>query len=217
MPKQGRNAPRPDRPPVVSARRREIYLQASRLFVEKGYEATSMSDIAAAVKITKAGLYHFVEGKEDLLFTIVNFGMDELYDEVVEPARLVADPLERLKLIIRNHLANIGRLTTDRGNPVTIVVDETAGLSADNRRRINARKRGYFELVQETLAQLRLRGDAPKHLDPTVATHCLIGMIMWSARWRRPEGHITVDQMVEQITALFLHGIATPPVEDAAP
>ena len=74
-----------ERPRVASARAREIYVQASRLFVEKGYEGASMSDIAEAVKITKAGLYHFVKSKEDLLFTIVSFGMDELFDEVVNP------------------------------------------------------------------------------------------------------------------------------------
>ena len=56
----------------------EIYRAAALLICEKGYDATSMNDIAEAVGLTKAGIYHHIEGKKDLLFSIMNFGMDEL-------------------------------------------------------------------------------------------------------------------------------------------
>jgi AcrR family transcriptional regulator len=194
---------------LASPRRREIYVHASRLFVEQGYDATSMSDIARAVKITKAGLYHFVESKEDLLFTIINWGMDELYDEVVDPARAVEDPLERLKLIIRNHLSNIGRVASPYGNPVTRVVDEASALSPERRRAVEDRKRGYFELIRNTLVQLKEGGRLAPEADPTVAAHSIIGAIMWMARWRRPQGRLSLDQVIEQITALALDGVLT--------
>ena len=196
-----------DRPRVASARAREIYVQASRLFVEKGYAATSMSDIAEAVKITKAGLYHFVKGKEDLLFTIMSFGMDELFDEVVFPARATADPLKRLQLIIRNHLNNIGRVSSKSGNPVTIVADEPSGLGPKKRRIINARKREYFELIRDTLSELKARGDTRPDLDVSVATHCITGAILWMGRWRKPNGKLPLDQIVDQIIATQLKGV----------
>lgn len=195
------------RPRVASERQREIYLQASRLFVAKGYEATSMSDIASAVKITKAGLYHFVKGKEDLLFTIMNFGMDEIFDEVVDPARQVEDPLDRLKLIIRNHLLNIGRVSSKNGNPVTIVADEPAGLSPQNRKLIESRKRTYFDLVKGTIQELKARGDVDPDVDVTIATHNLFGMILWMARWRKPNGKLSLEEIVEQMSRMALHGI----------
>ena len=196
-----------DRPRLVSARARQIYLEASRLFVAKGFDATSMSDIAEAVNITKAGLYHFVESKEDLLFTIVNFGMDELFDEVVEPAREVDDPLERLRLIIRNHLTNIGRVGSSSGNPVTIVANDTTGLGPEKLRIVNARKRIYFDLVRDTLRELQARGDAPADLDATVATHCILGTILWTARWRRPRGRLSLEQIVLQVSDMLLLGV----------
>jgi len=198
----GREGPR-----VPGERERQIFAQASRLFVEKGYAATSMSDIAEAVKITKAGLYHFVKGKEDLLFTIMNFGMDELFDEVVNPARLVADPEERLRLIIRNHLTNIGRVSSRSGNPVTIVADEPSGLGPKKRRIITARKREYFDLIFDTLAELKARGDARPDLDVAVAAHCIVGSVLWMARWRKPNGRLGLDEIVNQITALHVGGI----------
>ena len=52
----------------------EIYRAAALLICEKGYDATSMNDIAEAVGLTKAGVYHHIEGKRDLLFRIMNFG-----------------------------------------------------------------------------------------------------------------------------------------------
>ncbi|MBX3482967.1 TetR/AcrR family transcriptional regulator [Phenylobacterium sp.] len=195
---------------LLSARRREIFVHASRLFVEQGYDATSMSDIASAVKITKAGLYHFVASKEDLLFTIINWGMDELYEEVVDPARATEDPRARLKLIIRNHLSNIGRVASPYGNPVTRLVDEASALSPDRRRAVEDRKRGYFELIRNTLVELRDRGELTDGIDPTVAAHSIIGAIMWMARWRRPRGRLSLDEVIEQITALALQGVLAP-------
>lgn len=197
----------PDKPRVASARQMDIYRQASRLFVSKGYDATSMSDIAKAVNITKAGLYHFVKGKEDLLFTIKTFGMDELFDEVVYPAREEADPLARLKLIIRNHLQNIARVSSKQGNPVTIVADDPTGLSPKFQKIIDARKREYFNLVRGTLEELRARGDVADELDLTIATHNIIGMILWMARWRKPKGRLSVDDIIDQITRMALTGV----------
>ena len=141
-----------DGPRVAGERERQIFAQAARLFVEKGFAATSMSDIAEAVKITKAGLYHFVKGKEDLLFTIMMFGMDALFEDVVIPGRATVDPEARLRLMIRNHLTNIGWGASRSGKPVTIVADEPSGLSPKNRRIITARKREYFNLIRDTLA-----------------------------------------------------------------
>ncbi|HKP85572.1 MAG TPA: helix-turn-helix domain-containing protein, partial [Blastocatellia bacterium] len=69
----------------------EIYRVAARIICEKGYDATSMSDIAEAVGITKAGIYHHIPGKKDLLFRIMNFGMDSLDEQVIAPAREVED------------------------------------------------------------------------------------------------------------------------------
>src|SRR5215475_2053683 len=105
----------------------EIYRAAALLICEKGYDATSMNDIAEAVGLTKAGVYHHIEGKKDLLFRIMNFGMDELEENVIIPARALPDPESRLRSIITNHTRLITSHITPQGyNPVTIVVEEVA-------------------------------------------------------------------------------------------
>lgn len=187
-------------------RREQIFFHAARLFVEKGTGNTSMADIAKAVGITKAGLYYFVESKEDLLYTLMRWGMEVLERDVVEPAQHVADPAERLALIIRNHLLNIGRVQGPFGNPITILVDEPGLLGPDKQADIDARKRAYFLFVRQALLDLQAAGKLAD-LDANVATFSIIGMIVWMARWRRPGGPIELDEIVDQITRIALGGV----------
>ena len=64
--------------PRLNARRIDICLTAARIFVERGYDASSVNDVAKALGITKAGLYHYISSKETLLYEIVNYSMDAL-------------------------------------------------------------------------------------------------------------------------------------------
>src|SRR6202795_1808145 len=81
----------------------EIYRVAARIIREKGYDATSMSEIADAVGITKAGVYHQLTGKKNLLFSIMSYGLDSLKNEVIPPARAINDAEQRLRAIVISH------------------------------------------------------------------------------------------------------------------
>jgi AcrR family transcriptional regulator len=81
--------------PRLKARRNEICLTAAHTFVQRGFDATSVNDIAAALGITKAGLYHYISSKESLLFDIITLGLDSIDEEVIEPTRDIADPEAR--------------------------------------------------------------------------------------------------------------------------
>jgi AcrR family transcriptional regulator len=196
-----------------TSRRRlsQIYVVAARLFCDKGFDATSMSDIADAVGITKAGIYHFIPGgKKDLLFAVMNYGMDRLDLEVIAPARAVADAEQRLRTIITNHAKLITSGSGPDGhNPVTIVVDEVTGLTTAQLKKISQRKRAYLDLVRETLQHLREEGKL-KEVDVTVAAFSLFGMMLWLSRWFRPGGRLSNDQVVEEISKIALGGLLRP-------
>jgi AcrR family transcriptional regulator len=188
----------------------EIYRTAAQIICEKGYDATSMNDIAEAVGITKAGIYHHIPGKKELLFRIMNFGMDELDEEVILPARVIEDAEQRLRAIITNHVQLITRRSTPRGNnPVTIVIEEVAGLTPAHRRKIDQRKRAYVELIRDTLARLKEEGRLSQ-VDVTAAAFSLLGMILWLSRWYNPAGRLTPEQIAEQITSIALGGLLRP-------
>src|ERR1700754_2273734 len=81
----------------------EVYRAAAQIILRKGYDATSVNDIANSLGMTKAGLYHYISGKKELLFDIMTFGLDELRDECVTPASSIKDAGERLGFIVCRH------------------------------------------------------------------------------------------------------------------
>lgn len=189
----------------------QIYTVAAQLFCEKGFDATSMSDVAEAVGITKAGIYHFVPGgKKDLLFAVMSYGMDRLETYVITPARALADAEERLRAIINNHVKLITSGSKTGGhNPVTIVVDEVAGLTATHRRKIDQRKRAYLDLLRDTLKQLKEEGKL-RQVDETVAAFSVLGIMLWVSRWYLPDGRLSPDQIAEEIMKIALGGLLRP-------
>jgi TetR/AcrR family transcriptional regulator, cholesterol catabolism regulator len=196
--------------PTEPDRLADIYRAAARIICEKGYDATSMNDIAEAVGLTKAGLYHHISGKRDLLFRIMNFGLDALEEEVIIPALAAEDAEERLRTIITKHVQLITSRSTPQGNnPVSIVVDEVTGLTPSQRRKTDQRKRVYVDLIHETLVRLREEGKL-SDVDLTAAAYSLLGMILWLSRWYNPAGRLTPQQVSEEVTKIATAGLLNP-------
>jgi AcrR family transcriptional regulator len=183
----------------------EVYRTAAQIILRKGYDATSINDIANALGMTKAGLYHYINGKKELLFDIMNFGLDELDAEVAAPACSIADPSARLKFIIASH----AQLVTRGQGAITILVDEITALSPAQNRMITRRKREYFDRLRDLLNELKMQGKL-QDVDATAATFSLLGMINWLSRWFRQDGELTQEVVAEQIARIALNGLLRP-------
>jgi TetR/AcrR family transcriptional regulator, cholesterol catabolism regulator len=192
--------------PGPDPRRSEMYRTIAQLFRDRGFDATSVSDIARALGLTKAGLYHHFDSKEALLFEIMMFGLDKVRDEVILPVRAISDPEERLRQLITRH----ARITTRGHGAVAHLQDEIRALPPPARKQVEHRMRVYFDLVRGTLDELRAAGRLCD-VDPTVATFSLIGMILWLPRWFRQDGRLTQDHVAENIANLALSGLVGPP------
>ena len=164
---------------------------------QKGYEATSMNDIADAVGLTKAGIYHYIRGKEDLLFQIMSYAMDMVDEDVMGPAQQVADAEVRLHTIVERHARRI----LEVGGAVTILLEEMSALTPAHRRTVRARKRAYFNLVRDTLEQLSVEGKL-RPVSPTVATFALFGMILWISRWYHRDGKLSMDETLRDFVRI---------------
>jgi len=191
--------------PGPDPRRSEMYRTIAQLFRDRGFDATSVSDIARALGLTKAGLYHHFDSKEALLFEIMMFGLDKVRDEVILPVRAIGDPEERLRQLITRH----ARITTRGHGAVAHLQDEIRALPPPARKQVEHRMRVYFDLVRGTLDELRAAGRLCD-VDPTVATFSLIGMILWLPRWFRQDGRLTQDHVAENIANLALGGLVPP-------
>ena len=182
----------------------DIFRKAADIFHAKGYDATSMDDLARALDVTKAGLYYYIESKEDLLFAIMSFGMDWLDAQVIAPARAEPDPERRLRVIIGRH----GSELLGGIRAITILSEEVAALVPKHRRVILERKRAYLDLVRGTLDELKAAGRL-RDVDTTVAAFCLFGTLMWLPRWYRSRGRLSTEQVIEEVNKLVLNGLLT--------
>jgi len=182
-----------------------IYQKAARIFHERGYEATSVSDIAEAIGLTKAGLYYYIESKEELLFRIISHGLDWLDTEVIEPARALTDAEERLRWIIRHH----GQGLCKGSRVIPLLTEEVSSLSNKHRQQIIGRKRRYLEFVRDTLDELKTQGKL-RQIDTTVAAFGLFGMLLWLPRWYQTGGRLSAVQTIEHLLNLYLNGTMRP-------
>lgn len=187
-------------------RRREILEQAAHLFLERGYEATTMNLIADHSQVTKQGLYYHFKSKQELMYSIMSHALDLLEKDTREAAAGAGDAEQRLRQIINSHARMITR--EEDGAFTLLVVDQTDMLLPADRRLVIRRKRAHFDLIRETLEQLRQEGKL-RDVNVTAAAFSLLGMVMWISKWYRREGPLGADEIAAQVTKLALAAVLT--------
>jgi len=196
--------------------RQDILRTAARLFQQRGYDATSMNDVAAALKLSKGGLYHHFQSKDEILFEIMDHAMQITEQRVLNPVRSIADPEERLRTLIRLHIEVV---LSPRDREITVMLHENHPLPPALRKRINARKKEYVHFLENLMAEVQkevqkdAQKDAPKsrrssgRVSPRAAAFALLGMINWIYQWYKPEGDLQAQNLIPQFTELIFGGI----------
>ena len=183
--------------------RQEILHTAARLFQQQGYDATSMNDIAAALKLSKGGLYHHFQSKDEILFHIMSHAMDITEERVINRARGIPDPEERLRTLIRLHIEVV---LSARDREITVMLHENHPLPPALRKRINARKKDYVHFVENLVGEVqRVRG-SKSTVTPRAAAFALLGMINWIYQWYQPDGPLQETDIVRQYAEVFFSG-----------
>lgn len=188
---------------AVADPRQEILRTAARLFQEQGYDGTSMNDVAAALKLSKGGLYHHFQSKDEILFDLMNHAMDITEERVIAPAKMIADPEERLRTVIRRHM---GVVMSERDREITVMLHENHPLSPALRKRINSRKKDYIHFLENLIAEVQRQRGYQGAVSPRAAAFALLGMINWIYQWHRPEGSLQEDGLAQQYTEIFFQG-----------
>jgi AcrR family transcriptional regulator len=184
-------------------RQAQILETSARIFCEKGYDRASMGDISEALGLTKAGIYHHIRSKEELLFEIMSYGMDLFESKVLNRVMGIKNPLQRLRATLKGHVLLV---TRDRPKEVTVILHESNALKGKYRNAINGRKRRYVQFLKKTFRDLQRAGWA-RRVDPGVAAFAMLGMINWIYQWHRPGGRLTDEELADALTDLFLRGV----------
>jgi TetR/AcrR family transcriptional regulator, cholesterol catabolism regulator len=163
--------------PEGQARNEEVYRTAAQLMVQKGYGGTSMSDIAKVVGMTKAGLYHHINSKQDMLFQILRHALDGLERTVIDPAKLLEDPEERLRETIRLNVRGI----IDHGPEFTLLFPERRHLASAQQEVVAERIQNYRTFLRDALREMANQGKL-RDLDIIIAQRHILQTIVGIAR-----------------------------------
>jgi AcrR family transcriptional regulator len=188
---------------AVTDSRQEILRTAARLFQQRGYDATSMNDVAATLKLSKGGLYHHFQSKDEILFHLMNHAMDITQEQVIDAVRGIADPEERLRMLIRRHIEVV---LSVRDREITVMLHENHPLPPSLRKRINARKKDYVHFVETLIAEVQRARQSKGTVIPRAAAFALLGMMNWIYQWYKPEGTLQEEEIARQYTEIFLAG-----------
>ncbi|MFZ0418794.1 MAG: TetR/AcrR family transcriptional regulator [Candidatus Sulfotelmatobacter sp.] len=187
--------------------RQEILRTAARLFQQRGYDATSMNDVAAALKLSKGGLYHHFQSKDEILFEIMDHAMEITQERVINPVRGIADAEERLRALIRLHIEVV---LSPRDREITVMLHENHPLPPALRKRINSRKKDYVHFLENLMAEaqkVRQPHSTKGKVSPRAAAFALLGMLNWIYQWYKPEGDLQAQNLIPQFTELIFGGI----------
>jgi AcrR family transcriptional regulator len=190
----------------MSARREELTRIAARLFAERGYQGTSLADLAAALGVQKPSLYHHIDSKEELLWEVAWEGA-EAFHAALDGVPADAPAAERIRLALRAHLAVVGQQL----DIATVFVREWRHLSGERRTRFVSERRRYEERIRELfragVEESQLRTD----LDVGTAALLFLSAANWAYTWLRPGAD--TDELADRLYSALLDGMrgyATP-------
>ena len=185
-----------------------ILRTSARIFAEKSYHSTSMRDIARATGVSLAGLYHYCKSKEELLFLIQDHCFGRLLEGFEERIAEVADPLTKLHIFIDNHLSFFAANMAE----MKVLSHEAESLEGELHLHVSTKKERYAKLARKILREIQ-RQSGEAGVDLTVATYALFGMMNWIYNWYDPRGKLSVNQLADNITRLFLNGFLSSSAE----
>jgi AcrR family transcriptional regulator len=184
---------------------------AAREFAQRGYDRTSMRDLARASGVSLAGVYYYVQSKEELLFLIQSRNFEAVIAGMRDALRGVTDPVERLQRFIDNHLDYFATHMAE----MKVLSREADALEGDFLQSVNDMKRQYTRALMDVLAEIE-KAHGPAHASRRVAAYSLFGMVNWIYTWYDPLGDVGVELLSQNICRLFLGGYVGLPVSDTA-
>ncbi len=184
-----------------------ILRTSARIFAEKSYHSTSMRDIARETNVSLAGLYHYCKSKGELLFLIQDHCFGRVLERLEERITEVSDPFEKLRVFIDNHLSFFAANMAE----MKVLSHEAESLAGDLHKDVSTKKDRYAKLARKILREIQEQNGTRGSVDVTVATYALFGMMNWIYNWYDPRGKLSVNQLVDNITRLFLSGFLSSP------
>ena len=174
---------------------------AVKVFTERGYDGTSMADIARALGVHKSSIYHHVASKEQLLEDAVKRALNALHGMLAEPGATEGTAVERLRYVVGRTVEIMVRQL-----PEVTVLLRIRGNTPTERWAI-ARRREFDRAVQRIVAAAIADGDLRSDIDTALVTRLIFGMSNSVTEWYQPGGRLSARDMASAIEAVIFEGL----------
>jgi AcrR family transcriptional regulator len=182
--------------------REDILDAAAQAFRQKGFHGASMQDVASAVNLQKASLYHHVASKQELLLALLERALGMLTEHIsgIASQELPAD--QKLRQMMRAYLAALAE------NPdlSSVLLFEHRSLDKKSHAR-HVPQRDKFETLWRDVLNEGVRTKVFDCPDTGMAVRGLMGVMNWTLTWYRPEGGKTIEKVADEYADLLFHGL----------
>jgi AcrR family transcriptional regulator len=189
-------------PRVPQEKLQAILGHAAQVFCEKGYEGASIRDISRSSGVSLAGLYYYIQSKQELLYLIQIHTFKTILSRLEKRLACVRNPAEKLHILVHNHLDYFLRHPME----MKVLAHEDEALGGSFRKEVLEIKRRYVGIALGIFEEMRDAGVA-RRMNPRVAVLSLFGMMNWTYTWHRAQADPQADSLAEAIAGIFLHGV----------
>ena len=181
----------------------DVLSNVARLFREKGFERTSLKEIAEACNMLPGSLYYRYNSKEALLVELMRRGVDLVTAEVESAYASSDDPVERMRLCINAHL----RALLLDSDAVYVLLFEWRALGPEARKEIIELRDQYESLWAGILETMIAQGVVRKNVDGRLLRLIGLGALNWVATWFDPNGAQSLDAIGDLIWQIAMDGV----------
>jgi AcrR family transcriptional regulator len=181
-----------------------ILTAATELFASRGFDATSVRNIAEKAGLSVPGMFHYFSSKEEILYEIMTAFMDNAYKKIMEIYAADIDPIEKLSEICKFYVEQYA----GHKHQLTILISERKSLIPEHRQICINKERDYVKALKNLFKELAKR-NLLKPIDHSILAFIFFGMVHWTYRWYNPETKrgIGPNQLGRILNEVFLRGI----------
>ncbi|MGZ9234455.1 MAG: TetR/AcrR family transcriptional regulator [Anaerolineales bacterium] len=182
--------------------REDILEAAAQVFRQKGFHGASMQDIAKAVSLQKASLYHHVSSKQEILLALLDRALEMLLERISAIRNQDVPADEKLRQMVRAYL----QILAENTDLSSVLLFEHRSLERKQHAR-HVPNRDKFEALWRAVLEEGVAAKLFKCDDPALTTRAILGIMNWTITWYRPQGPLKIDEIADHYSNLLLNGL----------
>lgn len=193
-----------DRANNYDEKKQLILRKAAALFASRGYEITTMMDVAKACNASKSHLYHYFPAKEDLLYAMLHEHTQMLAGELSEVIDPSLPAIERFQQFVRVFVD----VAAEYRNEHLVLSNDLMFLPPAKAKRIREMETTLVTMLIDILREINPALVSERQELEGPYALLLFGMIIWTFTWYRKSGSIKPEELADRISDLYLNGFA---------